>query len=76
MAVVDNFIVPKIRLMPRPLPPLITERDRQNMPLYLAMWRDAIRHLPGAIAGMPQAIKDMLEAQQRYRSPAQAGRRS
>jgi hypothetical protein len=72
MAVVDNFIVPKMSLLPRPLPPLITERDRRNMPMYLEMWRDAIRHLPGAVAGMPQAVKDMLQAQQRYRSPAPA----
>uniref|UniRef100_A0A383V3I0 Uncharacterized protein n=1 Tax=Tetradesmus obliquus TaxID=3088 RepID=A0A383V3I0_TETOB len=72
ITVVDNFVVPKMSLLPRPLPPLITERDKQNMPQYMAMWQDAVKSLPGALRGMPAAIKDMLQQQQRYRSPAPA----
>ncbi|KAF6265301.1 hypothetical protein COO60DRAFT_1697872 [Scenedesmus sp. NREL 46B-D3] len=71
-AVVDNFIVPKLTLLPRPLPPLITEKDRRNMPMYTEMWQDAFKSMPGALAGMPGAIKDMLQAQQRFRPRAPA----
>jgi hypothetical protein len=73
MAIVDNFIVPKMSLMPKPLPPLITEKDRRNMPVYMTMWQDALKQLPAALKAMPAAIKDMLQDQQRYRSPAPAG---
>jgi hypothetical protein len=72
MAVVDSFIVPKMSLLPKPLPPLLSERDRRNMPLYRQMWQDAFKQLPAALKGMPAAIKDMLQEQQRYRVPTAA----
>lgn len=61
--VVDSFIVNKVRLVPRPLPPLLTKEEIQQLPELLSMYKDAMQQVPDALRGMPVAVGKMIQEQ-------------